>query len=82
MGYKLIVRHPFKKFVKGQVITDPTEVARLSGSHEKFVIRVALSAEEEAEAEAARKAKDVVVKDKAPEPPPLDDSAAPMKRGG
>jgi hypothetical protein len=40
MAYKLIVVHSFKKFVRGQEITDPTEVAKWLKTHPRYVVKV------------------------------------------
>jgi HD superfamily phosphohydrolase YqeK len=44
--FKLIVRHPFKNYKKGDVITDQAEVQRLSHDRENHCIRVAMTADE------------------------------------
>ena len=41
MNYHLICIHPFGKYVKGQKITDPNEVAALMKDRDHHFVRVA-----------------------------------------
>ena len=41
MAYKLVCTQPFHGYAKGQEITDPSEVARLSEDREHHFVRVA-----------------------------------------
>lgn len=42
MAYKLVCVHPFHNYVRGQEITDPDEVAKLSEDREHHFVRVAM----------------------------------------
>lgn len=43
MAYKLVCVQPFHGYAKGQEITDPTEVAKLSSDRDHHFVRVKLS---------------------------------------
>ncbi len=50
MNFHLVCVHPFKHYAKGQKITDPDEVARLSQDRDHHFVRVPAPAEESAAA--------------------------------
>ena len=41
MQYNLLCVHPFGKYTKGQIVTDPTEVAKLLTDREHHFVRIA-----------------------------------------
>ena len=43
MDYHLVCVHPFGKYQKGDVVTDPEEWARLADDHEHRFVRIAPS---------------------------------------
>ena len=48
MPFKLVCVHPFHAFARGQMVTDPKEVARHLAEREKHFVKVAMSASEAA----------------------------------
>jgi hypothetical protein len=44
MDYHLVCVHPFGKYQKGQVVTDPDEVAELLDDREHHFVRIAAPA--------------------------------------
>lgn len=42
MDYYLVCIHPFGKYTKGQMITDPEEWAKLADDHEHHFVRIAI----------------------------------------
>ena len=53
MAFKLVCTHPFHGYAKGQEITDPAEVAKLSEDREHHFVRVAVAEEPKPESPIA-----------------------------
>ena len=54
MSYHLVCVQPFHSYVKGQMITDPVEVARLSTDRDHHFVRIGAPVDKPAEAPAKK----------------------------
>lgn len=79
--FKLIVVHPFKGFVKGQVISDQAEVGKHLVDREHHFVRVPMSKDEE-EMELLRQKKAAEVVAAADSTFPKDDPVADVAAKG
>lgn len=56
MSYHLVCVQPFHGYVKGQTITDPVEIAKLSTDRDHHFVRIGAPAAEKPSAPAPKKA--------------------------